>query len=194
MSQRCHEALWISHEAMPKVVDAPLPLIFRMWQLACDLHLRLLRRPTHSVGKDVTMQPFDCRMHMTKNGWRYVDAHINHIETASWDAIFVYNESFPHYRHSILRVLVFLFASRSYVTSQFLSTSVHAIWLREDMALSHSCAPGLQLMACSLFHKFLVNIARLRHHSSSSSFSSISMTHYKEFEISQPCAQGLWGQ
>jgi len=73
----------------------------------------------------------------------------------------------------------------------FWSTGIYAIWVRNDVALSHSCAFGRQLTACELFNYFLVNIARLPHNFLSSSFSSISMTYHKQFQRSQPCAPGL---
>ena len=75
----------------------------------------------------------------------------------------------------------------------FWSTSIHVIWAGNDVALSHSCACGRQFTACRSFHMFLLNIARFRHLSSSSSFSSNSMTYHKRFQLSQPCAPGLCG-
>jgi len=76
----------------------------------------------------------------------------------------------------------------------FWSTGSYTISVRNDLALSHSRAIGRQLTACRSFHQFLVNIARLPHHSLSSSFTSISMTYHKQFQISQPSAPGLCGE
>jgi len=48
------------HDVMPKIVDAPLTLIFRMWQRASHLPFSKYRRPIHPLWKDVTMQHIDC--------------------------------------------------------------------------------------------------------------------------------------
>ena len=66
--------------------------------------------------------------------------------------------------------------------------------MRDDVALSHSCKFGRQFMAYRSFHKFLVYIARLPHHSLSGSSSSMSMMYHKQFPISRPCAAGLCGE
>jgi len=76
----------------------------------------------------------------------------------------------------------------------FWSTSIHIFWVRNDMALSHSCAFGRQYTACRSFPQFLVNIAGLPHLSSSSIFSLISMMYHNQFQLSQPCAQGQCGE
>jgi len=75
----------------------------------------------------------------------------------------------------------------------FWSTAIYAIWVWNDVALLHSRAVGRQWTSCRSFHSFWVNIARLPHPSLSSSFSSISMTYHKQFQISQSCAPGLCG-
>jgi len=56
----------------------------------------------------------------TQNRWHSVDAHINHIETAFVHSIIVCNQSYTHYWPPVLRLYVLSFASRSFVTSQFL--------------------------------------------------------------------------
>jgi len=66
------------------------------------------------------MQPIDCWMCKTQNRWHSVDAHINHIETAFVHSIIVCNQSYTHYRAALLHLNVLSFASRSFVTSQFL--------------------------------------------------------------------------
>jgi len=76
----------------------------------------------------------------------------------------------------------------------FWSTTIHVIWVMDDVALSNSRALGWQLMACWSFHLFLINIAQLPQLSSSSSVFSISMTYHKQFETSQPRAPGLCGE
>ena len=95
-------------------------LIFRMWQQACHLSLSLLRPPIHSIWQNVTMPPIDCRMCKTNNCWHSVDAPISHIKTAFVQTIIVWNKSYTHYWHPILHLYVLLFASSSFVTSQFL--------------------------------------------------------------------------
>jgi len=76
----------------------------------------------------------------------------------------------------------------------FWSTSIHIIWLWDDMSLSHSSAFGLQFLAHKSFHKFSVKRTLPPHAFPSSSFPSISMTYHKQFQISRPCAPGLWGK
>jgi len=66
------------------------------------------------------MQPIDCWMCKTQNRWDSVDTHINHIETAFVHAKIVCNQSYNHYWPPSLRLYVLSFASRSFVTSQFL--------------------------------------------------------------------------
>jgi hypothetical protein len=76
----------------------------------------------------------------------------------------------------------------------FWSTAMYAIWVRNDVALSHFCAFEQQLTACRSFHSFLVYIGRLPPHSLSSSFSSISMMYQKQFQISPWCAVHVCGK
>jgi len=97
-----------------------LTLNFLIWQWVCYLPFSLSRWPIHSLWKDVTMQPFDCQKCKTRNRWHSVDVHINHIETAFLHWIIVCNQSYRHYWHLILHLYVLSFASRSFVTSQFL--------------------------------------------------------------------------
>jgi hypothetical protein len=80
------------------------------------------------------------------------------------------------------------------LTLNFWSPAVHAIWVRDIMALPYSCAFGLQFTACRSFHLVLVNIAR---HSQLSLFSfcfSICMTYHTPIQISQPSPQNLCGE
>jgi len=56
----------------------------------------------------------------TQNRWDSVDAHINHIETAFVHSIIVCNQSYIHYWPPVLRLYILSFASRSFVSSQFL--------------------------------------------------------------------------
>jgi len=133
-------------------IDAPLTLIFRMWQRVYSLSFSLLRRPIRSLWNDMIIPPIDCRMCKTANRWHSVDAHFNHIETAFVHPIIVRNDSYTHYWHPILRLHVLSFASRSYITSRFLISAIHAIWVRNDVALSHCRAFGRQFTACRTFH------------------------------------------
>ena len=130
----------------------------------------------------------------TVNRWHSVDSHINHIEAAFVHPIIVRNDPYTHYWHPILRLHLLSFASRSFITSQFLMSASHVIWVRNDVDQSHSRAFGREFTACRTCHSFVVNIARLAHLSLSSSFSSISKTYHTRFQISQPCARGLCGE
>jgi hypothetical protein len=76
----------------------------------------------------------------------------------------------------------------------FWSMSIHVFWARSEVALSHSCAFSLQLLACRSFNYVLINIARHPHGSSSCSFFLISMTYHKHLHIFHPCAPGQWGE
>jgi hypothetical protein len=129
-----------------------LTLIFRMWQRPYSLPSSLLGRPIRSFWNDMTIPPIDCRMCKTVNRWHSVDAHFNHTGTAFVHPIIVRKDSYTHYWHPILRLHVSSFASRSFITSQFLISAIHAIWVRNDAAISHSRTFGQQFMACRTFH------------------------------------------
>jgi len=133
-------------------IDAPLTLSLRMWQRAYSFPFSLLRQPIRSLWNHMTIPPIDCRMCKTVNRWHSVDANFNHIETAFVRPIIVRNDSYRDYWHPILRLHVLSFASRSFITSQFLISDIHAIWVRNDVALSHSRAFGRQFTACRTFH------------------------------------------
>ena len=111
---------WCNAENRWRFTDVGLTLIFRMWQRAYHLPLLLLRQPIRSLWKDVTMPPIDCRMCKTVNRWHSIGAHFNHIETAFVHPIIVHNDSYTHYWHLISHLYVLLFASRSFITCQFL--------------------------------------------------------------------------
>jgi hypothetical protein len=49
-----------------EISDAPLTLIFPMWQLPCRLPCYIDSRPITSHWIEVTMQPFHCRKDQTK--------------------------------------------------------------------------------------------------------------------------------
>jgi len=66
------------------------------------------------------MEPIDCWMCKTQNRWHSVNAHINHIATAFVHSILVCNQSYTYHWPPSLRLYVLLFASKSFVTSQFL--------------------------------------------------------------------------
>ena len=108
--------LWLFHEAMPNIVDSPLRLIFSMWQRACHLPILVYRRLIHSQLKDVTIQPTDCRLCKTTNRWHSFDAHIDHGETSFEHSIIACNQSYTHYRHSILSLSVLSFASSRFIS------------------------------------------------------------------------------
>lgn len=62
------------------MVDAPLMLMIWMGQGPWHLPFRLSYPVIHSLWKDETIQPFDCRLCKTTNRWHSVDAHIQHIK------------------------------------------------------------------------------------------------------------------
>ena len=103
-----------------RCIDVELMFIFRMWKRAHHLPMLLLRQLIPLLWKDVTMPPIDGRMCKTVNRWHSIDAHFNHIETAFVHPIIERNHSYTPYWHPILRLYVLSFASRSFITSQFL--------------------------------------------------------------------------
>jgi len=142
----------------------------------------------------VTLPPIDCWMCKTKNSWHSVDDHINHIETAFIHTSISCNEPYTHYWHPILHLYVFSFASRSFVTSQFLINCYPRYLSEIWRGILHSCPLAGNLRHVDHIPIFLVHMARLPDLSSSSSFSWISMMHHKQFQIFQPCARGLCGE
>jgi len=193
MSYCRRAALLIFHSALPNILDAPWTLISRMWQQAFALPFWLSRWPIHSHWNDVTIQPIDCRLCETKHRWQSVDDQINHIKTAYVHWIIVCNQSYSQYWHPPLHLCVLSFASRSFVTSQFL-INWYPRYLRERWH-GPITFPRFRpaIYACRSYWYFLVNLAVLDPVSLSSSFSSTSMTSHEEFNISQPCARGLCG-
>jgi len=145
-------ALRSIHDEMPRIVEAPWMLIFRMWQQAWHLPFSLYSRQIHSRRKNVTLRPFDCWMCKTKNRWRSVDTHTNYIKTASVHSIKVCNESYKHYWHRILCLYVLSLHPLDLLPLNFWSTTIHTMWVRDRRALSHSCIFSLQFMACRSFH------------------------------------------
>jgi len=111
---------WCNAKIRWHSIDVALKFIFRMWQWSYHLPIMLLRQPIRLLWKDVTMPPIDCRMCKTVNRWHSIDAHFNHIETAFVHPIIVRNHSYTPYWHPVLRLYVLWFASRSFITSQFL--------------------------------------------------------------------------
>jgi hypothetical protein len=72
--------------------------------------------------------------------------------------------------------------------------SMHHIWVRDNVAQSHSCAFVLPITACRSCHWFFPNIAWLSHLSSSSCFSSISMICHKRYQLSEPYLLCWWAE
>ena len=136
------DILWCNGKNLSHCIASPLTFIFRMWQRACSVPCSLLCRPIRSLWNDVTIPPIEYQMCKTVNRSHSVDAHLNHIETAFVRRIIVRHDSYTHYWHPIYSVHVLLFASRCFVTSQFLMSAIHAIWVTDDVALSHSRAFG----------------------------------------------------
>jgi len=174
-------------------VDAAVMLIFKLGQWACHLPLLLSRRPRHSIWKDETMLPYDCRLCITKNRWCSIDAHINDIKMAFVHSIIACNILQTHYWRPILRFWVLSFALEALWHFNFSSTSINIVWVRNDVDLSDSCTFGWQFKVYRSFHYVLINIARIPHLTSSIFFSSISVTHPSNFiyfyHLCQVCAE-----
>ena len=67
--------LWsITWLTRPKIVDAPLTLIFKIGQGACSLLFGLEWRPILSICIKMAMSLINYRTYMTKNHWLTVDA------------------------------------------------------------------------------------------------------------------------
>jgi hypothetical protein len=120
MISKCRRAAQLSFEdTMQIILQAPLVLIFRMWQQGFYFSFLLQCWTIHWLWKDVTMQPCNCWMCKTKTCLLSVHTHITHIEKAFVRSLIVCNQSYPHHWHSILCFYVLSIASRSFVTFQF---------------------------------------------------------------------------
>jgi len=84
------------------------------------LPFRLSCQPTHSLGKDATMQTFVGRLCKTETPWLSVDAHIKHIKRTFVHWIIACNILQTDYWHPILCFWVLSFESRSSVACWFL--------------------------------------------------------------------------
>jgi len=72
-------APWITQDAKPKLVDAPLTLIFTMWQ---GLYLNpfcLYRLQIRRLCITATKSHFNYLTYRTRNRWRTIDAHYQEI-------------------------------------------------------------------------------------------------------------------
>jgi len=145
-------AYWMFHDAMPNINDAPLMVIFRMWQQASHSLFSQQHRLIHLLWTNMTMPPIDCWICITYNRWHSVDAHINHIESAFAHSIIVCNQLYTHFWHPVLRLYVLLFAFRSFVTCQFLINCCLRYLSEKWHGLLHSRPFGRQLTACRSFH------------------------------------------
>jgi hypothetical protein len=79
--------LWLSralinHPARPKIVDAPLTLIFRMGQGACLFFFWVRKRPIHPLWTFASNHHLDYSWCKTKNHWRAVDYHVQNGATS----------------------------------------------------------------------------------------------------------------
>jgi len=176
------------------IVEALLTVIFGMAQWVHHLCFRLCCRPIHSVWKNETTLHFDCRMCRTWNRRRCVNAHIEYIEVAFVHSIIVGNTLETHHRHLKVCLKYYRLHLAALRPLNFWSTTIYVVWVRDEVAQSHSCEFGWQFTACRSFHYVVIHVAWLHHLFSSSSSSSIVMTYHEEFYISQPCAPGLCGE
>ena len=67
--------LQITQDTSPRIVDAPLTLIFMMGQRVYDILICLGRQPILCLRLFATYCPPDYPTYRTKNRWRSVDAH-----------------------------------------------------------------------------------------------------------------------
>jgi len=67
----------VTQNEQPKIVDAPLTLIFRKRQWLYSLHLGQNRLPVCWLWIAPTMSPFNYPTYKTKNRWCSVDANFN---------------------------------------------------------------------------------------------------------------------
>ena len=140
------------NNAMPKIVDHPWTLIFRTCQRAFHFPFSLKRLPTFSLWKYVTSSPLiadgvrlkivDTQLTLTSitskqrfyTQWMYATNHIHSIGI---------QYSICMYYHLHPGVLLPL---------NFKSTAIHAIWVRDEVALLHSHTFSREFMACWSFH------------------------------------------
>jgi len=77
--------IWISttnqhldnHDAMPKIVDAPLPHMSRMQQWPCRVLLWIWLQPIYRLCLTTTKSLYNYHVYKTNNCWCLVDAHLN---------------------------------------------------------------------------------------------------------------------
>jgi len=67
----------ITHETWPRIIDAPLTLIFRMGQGPCYFLLCLYVQPILRLWLRATYRPADYPRYMTKNCSRSIDTHFH---------------------------------------------------------------------------------------------------------------------
>jgi hypothetical protein len=69
------------HDARPKIVDAPLMLIFRMWQWYGCWPFCPYRRPVLPLLLNAVVQPSHYPRCKTRNRWRSIETHSSHGAT-----------------------------------------------------------------------------------------------------------------
>jgi hypothetical protein len=142
----------------------------------------------------VTIQPIDCWMGQTLNCWHSVDAYHSDLLTVIGCLINVPNIPIVIIasQHNV-SIYIHLHSKASRPLS-FWSTTIHVIWMINDVILPCFSAFGQLFTTWKCSYWFEIYIVWLSHHSLSSTFSSISKMYHMQFSKSWPCASGLSGE
>jgi len=142
----------IFQDARPRVVDFPLTLIFSIWQWVYHwpfgynadqyIHFGTIGQCSPLIAECVRLKIIDnllmpilitSKQHLYTQ-YLYATNHIHIIDI----------------QYCI--VMYYRFHPRVLLPFNFCSTAIHPIWVRDNVALSHSCTFGRQFMACGSFH------------------------------------------
>jgi hypothetical protein len=145
-------------DVRPENVDALLTLISMTGQGACGCPFYLLRRRILLFGSDGTIQLGDCWMGTIINCWCSVDAHLwAHLR----DILTVIGSStIVQKMHTVSigsQYTVSIYSQlnpRSWRHFSFWATTIHGIYMINNIALSYFNAFGRQFMAWKSIHLF----------------------------------------
>jgi len=157
---RC-PALWIFQNTGTKVVDTPPTLIVRMGN-KCALSVSLGCRP---IDWEWYNSAVDCQVCRTNHCWRSIDTHSNYIEIPCIHPMVVCNQSHTHYSQPTSRFWVLLFATRSFVTSDFVSN----LYPRYPSAKWHGPISFMRFRR-AIYRIYMVSLVPCEYSSTSSPF------------------------
>ena len=146
----------IIQDVRQEIVDALLTLISMTGQGACGLPFYLLSRLKLLLWMDATMQPCDCWIGMTINYWCSIDAHFwTHLR----DLLTVIGcSTISHKMHTAPIGSQYTVSMNWYLNPRssrhlsFWATTIHGIYMINEVAASHFNAFGRQFTAYKSIH------------------------------------------